>query len=466
MATTHDHPTTALPPPSPNRRRHVVPGRVGLVVTGSMAAGLVGAAAIVVGPAAGAREHVITGSLLLSFAAGWALLALLSRRTPHPQRWAAVPAATMAVTGLGVLALAPSGNTNGWIWPPAAAGLVAWIVVQSRRHLHSRSRPVVIYPVCAALALSAVGGAYETVREATDHTRDAAPGRLVDVGDHRLHIDCAGSGRPTVVLEPGLGEPSTAMAWIARGVAHTSRVCVYDRAGRGWSDSASTPQDGAAVATDLHTLLDRAGEPGPYVLAGHSAGGLYVLNFARLYPDQTAGVVLLDSMHPDQYERIPAWPAFYETFRRASAVLPTLARLGIGRVTAQLAHDDLPQPELDQQRALASTPRHYRSLRDEFSELRTAMRQAAQLTSLGDRPLVIVTAQKGAQDGWAAAQDDLATLSTNVEHRELPDATHGMVVEDERTAAVATDAIADAVEAVRSGHCLAGAASSSCGDRG
>ena len=155
-------------------------------------------------------------------------------------------------------------------------------------------------------------------RDATDSY--AMPGRLIDVGGHKLHINCTGTGSPTVVLEPGLGEPSTAMAWIAPDVAATTRVCVYDRAGRGWSESAGTPQDGVQVATDLHTLLDRAGEQGPYVLAGHSAGGLYVLNFAQLYPDQVAGVALLDSMSPQQYTAIDGWPGFYEMFRRASAV--------------------------------------------------------------------------------------------------------------------------------------------------
>ena len=163
-------------------------------------------------------------------------------------------------------------------------------------------------------------------------------GRLVDVGGHKLHIDCTGTGSPTVVLEPGLGEPSTAMAWIAPDVATTTRVCVYDRAGRGWSESAGRPQDGVEVATDLHTLLERAGERGPFVLAGHSAGGIYVLNFAHLYPEQVAGVVLLDSMHPEQYTKIAGWPAFYEMFRRASAVLPSLSRFGIGHVHVRRPH--------------------------------------------------------------------------------------------------------------------------------
>jgi pimeloyl-ACP methyl ester carboxylesterase len=91
-------------------------------------------------------------------------------------------------------------------------------------------------------------------------------GELIDVGGHRLHLQCAGSGNPTVVLEPGLGEASSVMGWIAPAVAADGRVCVYDRAGRGWSDPADGPLDGAQTANDLHTLLDRAHVPGPYVL--------------------------------------------------------------------------------------------------------------------------------------------------------------------------------------------------------
>ena len=115
-----------------------------------------------------------------------------------------------------------------------------------------------------------------------------------------------GSGSPTVVLEPGLGGVSSDLAWVAPAVARDSRVCVYDRAGRGWSDTADGPQDAARIAADLHTLLDRAHVPGPYVLAGHSFGGLYVQTFAANYPDQVAGLVLLDSTAPKPGPALPA----------------------------------------------------------------------------------------------------------------------------------------------------------------
>ena len=431
-------------------------GNIGRVVAGSLVGGLVAAIALVVGPLAGAREHIITGSVLATFALAWGMLALLSARwTNQAQRWAIVPAVFMAVTGGGILAFAPTGNQLGWVWPPVVVGLTMWMLVHARRALRSRTRVWLVYPVFAALMLSAFGGAYETYGETSDRGDHPMPGRLIDVGGHSLHINCAGTGSPTVVLEPGLGEPSTAMAWIASDVAPTTRVCVYDRAGRGWSESAPGPQDGVQTATDLHTLLERTGEPGPYVLAGHSAGGIYVLNFVHLYPQQVAGVVLLDSMHPDQYTKIASWPAFYQMYRRVSAVLPSLSRFGVSRIISDMSHGDLPEPARDEERAFLSTPRHNRSVRDEFSELRMAMAQAKPLTNLGDRPLVVVTAKKGAQDGWMEAQDELAALSTNNAHRFITDATHAMLTESEAIAAQSSQAILDVVSAVRTGKPVA-----------
>jgi pimeloyl-ACP methyl ester carboxylesterase len=422
-------------------------GHIGRIVAGSLIAGLVAAIVLVVGPLAGAPEHVITGSVLLAFAAAWAVLAVLSERwTDQRQRWAFVPAIFMAFAGGIILALAPTGNQLGWVWPPVVAALAVWMIVRARRDLHSRTRWLV-YPVCGALFLSAVGGLFETYRETTDSY--AMPGRLIDVGGHKLHINCTGTGSPTVVLEPGLGESSTAMAWIAPDVAATTRVCVYDRAGRGWSESAGASQDGVQVATDLHTLLDRAGEQGPYVLAGHSAGGLYVLNFAQLYPDQVAGVALLDSMSPQQYTAIDGWPAFYEMFRRASAVLPSLSRFGVGQVLYSTAYGDLPALARDQERAFMATPRDARSVRDEFSQIRTTMTEAKALTTLGDRPLIVLTAEKDAQGGWVAAQDKLAALSTNSVHRTLANADHDMLTSQQATAAQSAQAIGDVVNAIR-----------------
>src|SRR4051812_32420519 len=210
------------------------PRRPAMIVAGSLLAGLLAALALVAGPFADGSEPRVTGALLLGFAAGWALLGLLSSRfTDRPQRWAATPAAAMGLIGAALIVLAPGAGTLsalGWVWPPLLLALVVWMAIRARSWL--------LVPVFAALALAALGGAYDTVRAAAG---TAAPtgARLIDVGGHRLSIRCTGSGRPTVVLEPGLGESSAEMSrWIAPDVARTTTICVYDRAGHGHSDSA------------------------------------------------------------------------------------------------------------------------------------------------------------------------------------------------------------------------------------
>jgi pimeloyl-ACP methyl ester carboxylesterase len=131
------------------------------------------------------------------------------------------------------------------------------------------------------------------------------PSQLVDVGGYKLHINCTSSGTPAVVLEAGLGEPSSMMAgWIAPAVAASTKVCVYDRAGQGWSEPAAAPQDGLATAAALHTLLARAHVSGPYVLVGHSTGGIYMQIFAATYPGQVAGMVLRDSQAPERVHEL------------------------------------------------------------------------------------------------------------------------------------------------------------------
>jgi pimeloyl-ACP methyl ester carboxylesterase len=240
-------------------------------------------------------------------------------------------------------------------------------------------------------------------------------------------------------------------ARIAPAVAQDTRVCAYDRAGRGWSESASGPQDGVEVATDLHTLMQNAGIEGPYVLAGHSAGGPYALIFANLYPDEVAGIVLLDSMSPNQYEGAPDWPRFYQIWRRASALAPSLARLGVMRVVAQFSTGALPSEQRDDEKAFLSTARHWRSQRDEFSKIRTTLKQAGELESLGAKPLIVLTALKDAENGWMPLQDELATLSTNSVHRVLEDAMHASVVDEAGPAAESARAIRDVVDSVRTG---------------
>ena len=256
------------------------------MVAGSFAAGWMVALLLALAPFVPAQVPRVTGALLCGYALGWAMLAVLSvRLTDQPQRWAWALGSVHG--GWRVLLLSFGSSVMGalsWVWPPVLLALVVWAWVQTRRHLHSRSRPMLVYPMLAVLALASVGGAYQVLGARADAKAYPMPGQLVDVGGRSLHLRCTGSGTPTVLLQPGAGEFSSNMGWIAPAVAQQTRVCVYDRAGRGWSEPADAPQDGAALVADLHTLLARANVPGPYVLAGHSFGGLYTLAFAATVP--------------------------------------------------------------------------------------------------------------------------------------------------------------------------------------
>jgi len=431
-----------------------------LVVGSSLAAGLVVSLVLVLGPFGGAEEHVIMGTALLGWALGWALLAVLSTRlTDQAQWWASVPAALMAIAGAGLLIFKPDANAFnalGWVWPPVLIALAVWMTVEARRHLRSVTRRVLLYPLFAALVIAGLAGSYETVQEQIDRSSTAMPGQLIDVGGRRMHIHCTGAGGPTVVLISGIAETSTYWeGWVAPAVAQNTTVCNYDRAGQGWSDPPPSPQDGAVVVADLHTLLDRAHIQGPYVVVGHSTGGVYARIFANRYPDQVAGMVMLDSQPNEALSGgLPDFPSQYLTLRRATALFPSLARIGAFRAIGLFGNDPLPEPTRDEEGAVTSTGSLYRIERDEFAHLPTTLDEAAELTTIGSRPLIVVTAAKGAQPGWVPLQDKMTNLSTNSVHRVLPNIDHAGVIHDRSGAAQASQAIVDVVTAVRSGASL------------
>jgi pimeloyl-ACP methyl ester carboxylesterase len=454
-------PPTA-PTPTPHRRDRQSStgadrdrrGRIGLVVAGSFAAGAVAALLLAVAPFVPAQVPRVTGALLCGYALGWAMLAALSVRfTDQPQRWDLAPAALMGAGGLLLLGFGSSVmGALSWVWPPVLLALVVWMVGRARRHLHSRSRPLLVYPLLTVLALASVGGAYQVLGAAADAKAYPMPGQLVDVGGRSLHLRCTGTGTPTVLLQPGAGEFSSNMGWIGPAVAQSTRVCVYDRAGRGWSEPADAPQDGAALATDLHALLARAHIPGPYVLAGHSFGGLYTLAFAARYPDEVAGMVLLDSSAPKPAVNPakPKAPGSYDLMSHLSAVVATSAEVGLTRLYAHVEAGTLPPRSRDEIRASIAKADTVKSTVDEYVQANTAMEQAAQLTDFAAKPLVVLTAGDGSAPDWFAKQDRLAALSTNSAHHVIAGAVHEDLVAQQADAAQSTQAILDVVSAVRS----------------
>jgi pimeloyl-ACP methyl ester carboxylesterase len=431
-------------------------GKIGWVVAGSLATGLVAAVLLAAAPFIPAEERAVTGAVLCGFALGWAMLAVLSVRfTDQPQRWAAAPALLMGVGGLLLVGFgSPVDQVLNWVWPPAMLVLAVWMIVCVHRQLPSRLGRWLLYPVIAMLALASIGGGYQTLGAAADAKAYPMPGQLIDVGGHRLHLSCTGAGTPTVVLEPGAGGMSSILGWIAPAVARDTRVCVYDRAGRGWSEPASTAQDGAQIATDLHTLLQRGHVPGPYVLAGHSFGGLYVLTFAARYPDEVAGMVLVDSTAPasaaNPQTPSPGHGGSNDAVSRLSALVSTAARLGLGRLYAQSSFGSLPPRSRDEVRASVATASMLRSTIDEYVQATASTEQAAALGDFADKPLIVLTAGSGHDAAWSAAQNRMATLSTNSVHRIIDGATHEDLITNEEDAAATTQAILDVVSSVRS----------------
>jgi pimeloyl-ACP methyl ester carboxylesterase len=406
-------------------------GHIGLVVLGSLAGGLGAGVVLDFLVFGGSSETTITGMALLSLAFGFALLAILSSwRTSQPQSWAIRPAVFVGGVGAAIALTHPSNHVlglAGWVWPVLLFVLVIW--------MERAARLALLYPAFALLTVAAIGGAFETVAGATTSSLRPLSGHLYAANGHSLYMSCAGEGTPTVVLFNGLGERASSWSRVEPDVARTTRVCTFDRAGEGWSGPGSGRQDGRELAADVHALLAAARVPGPYVLAGHSVGGTYALVYAQQYPSQVAGVALVDSSTPYQFD-LPDYPSFYSTWRRVSALFPTMARTGITRILG------------------LGTSREVRADHNEFTELPTVFKQAQALTTLGSKPLVVLTADLGQQAGWPASQAKLALLSSNRAHRTTHGATHGALLEDEYFARITSIAIKAVVVSVRSGASL------------
>jgi pimeloyl-ACP methyl ester carboxylesterase len=428
-------------------------GHVGCVVLGSIGIGVVLGVVLDVLVSGGSCETVILGFALLSIASGCAALVVLStRRTDQPQRWPVIPAFAFGLGGIAILIADPSSRVLGllgWIWPALLMVLVVGMFRGSRRSLRNWSRRALLYPAFVLLVLVALGGAFETVVEAARSNSPPPGGRTYLVAGHRLYLRCAGSGSPTVILFNGLGERTPSWAWVQGDVARRTRVCVFDRAGQGWSGDGVGGQDAHRLSTDARGLLAAAKVRGPYVLAGHSVGGTYALAYAMDYPKDVAGVALIDSATPYQFD-LPTYPSFYSMWRRGQALLPTLGRAGIPRVFSLVTGgSSLPSDASRQASEFSSSPRELRADRIEFAELRTIFRQDKALTNLGGKPLFVLTADVGEQPGWPAAQAKLATLSADRVHQTTHGATHTALLEDEKFAAVSARAIDAVVRSVR-----------------
>lgn len=241
------------------------------------------------------------------------------------------------------------------------------------------------------------GAIYQAAASASDSRTYPPPGQLYEVGDYKLHLYCTGEGSPAVILEAGAGSPSSSWFLVQEKVAQFTRVCSYDRPGFGWSEPASAPLSGEQVATNLRQLLQTAGIPGPYILVGHSAGGVYARSFARQYPADVLGLVLVDSSHESQNLRFP--PKFQQYSERQSLsnrLCQYLSPFGAIRLS-RLWHRMLPESVVSTDWGEAAMATMYRTpfCAAAYDEMLTFSRLFSQPdgpASLGDLPLIVLSA--------------------------------------------------------------------------
>ncbi|HEX4786571.1 MAG TPA: alpha/beta hydrolase [Candidatus Sulfotelmatobacter sp.] len=263
------------------------------------------------------------------------------------------------------------------------------------------------------------GAIYENVSEAHDRRTNVMPGNLVDADGFKMHIDCVGQGSPTVILESGLGDSYVSWRKVQPQIARFSRVCSYDRAGLGYSESSSRLRASGVMAEELHALLRSAGIAPPYILVGHSMGGFIVRLFASLYGNEVVGMVLIDSSHPDQDNRFPPELKNMEgTWLREAEFLEFTTPFGIPRLMGLC----------DEEPTQRAAECNFHTAREGVAELKAFPRSAAETAAsgpLGDMPLTVLSHDpdkpsselppdlaKPTNDAWEQMQEELAHLST------------------------------------------------------
>lgn len=284
------------------------------------------------------------------------------------------------------------------------------------------------------------------------HPLGAPPGRLVDIGGYRLHLYCEGGGAPTVILDAGLGGTSLEWLPVVAEVREFTQVCVYDRAGYGWSDMGPAPRTSSANGNELYLLLLAADLPGPFVLVGHSYGGYNVQLFARRYPYLTAGLVLVDASHPAQVERFQAPPYDIKT--------APVSRYG----TVQFGEAPKLNPLLSPEARLLALYqyKHYkprRAIAYELLGFRDSARELRDGPPLEPMPLAVLTRGKRVWPAgvhgdqlerlWLDLQAELAAQSPTSAHLIARASGHQIHLEQPDLTTYAIALVADAVRAAR-----------------
>jgi pimeloyl-ACP methyl ester carboxylesterase len=301
-------------------------------------------------------------------------------------------------------------------------------------------------------ALLIAGIFYEQYSRRQDRKRLAQVGRSVDIGGRTLNISCSGTGTPAVIFESGGDAPGLSWAPMQIEVAKFTQACSYDRAGVGWSDSGPFPRTSAAIARDLHALLKSAAVPPPYVLAGASFGGLNSRVYASLFPNEVAGLVLIDSAHEDESLRAPkfylARTAPRLLWHSIDLLLRTASFVGLIRLIEASPEHGKNSLQMTPEEIVAALRNQPKSVVNNISTgivLPESYAEARVIGSLGNCPLTVLTAGQPFDFGdpelnkqaavyqqvWIhEMQAGLARLSTQGRQIVLPNSNHGSIPND------------------------------------
>ena len=270
-----------------------------------------------------------------------------------------------------------------------------------------------------------VAAGVAAVARASLARRTPPPGELVDVGGYRLHLHCVGSGEPTVILEAGLLDFSVFWSRVQPLAGTLTRTCAYDRAGSGWSEASPHPRSSAVMVEELRTLMRNAGIEPPFVIVGHSFGGMNARLYAMRHPREVAGVVLVDAAHEDQWERVPGMREATARIPEQFRMLHRLNRLGVLAVVPVGVPDrGLPAEDSARYVALLRSSAYFgrvvgevELLRESVQELRSAQQAATQMTRAvvisrglpAPMPGAIPEDQARAEQTWRELQRELAS---------------------------------------------------------
>jgi pimeloyl-ACP methyl ester carboxylesterase len=319
----------------------------------------------------------------------------------------------------------------------------------------------------AVIALVVLGVAYQAIATEVDKRTYAPRGQLYNVNGHQMHLVCKGEGSPAVILQAGGVAESLWWYRVQNQLAEHARVCAFDRPGQGWSEPVSGPREALTIDGELHALLEQAGVPAPYIMAGHSYGAILTRIYAAQYPQEVIGIVLVDSqiLNPKRFASQSEFEAWKAQFEGTEVLAGWMTRLGLTRLITPGTFQKAGYPA-DIALELAAWQSRNQVVETDTAEKLNAVwaltGASAAAENLGDLPMAVLWASQtldgfdvidahaqGSQERYSALREEIATYTSNSVTRIIDGADHASILGNEQFAQQVSDAVLDVIDAAR-----------------